>query len=173
MTRDEVLLFKQQDSDRTRPGRSCFHTAFRDRTARLDAPPRESIEVRAVAFFPDHLPNSCPKFDPTPATKVADYVLLSLDVAPFWPLMAKWYFRWTMRKSNGLSVVTDFLLQDPGNRMNLRNIPDDTRAAAKSLVLKDPHFVSLVRDLKSRLEAAAAAGRKRMPWTWWFHPSTW
>jgi hypothetical protein len=62
MAGDEVLLMKQFDSDTTRAGRMCFHTAFTDPTAPPadQLSPRESIEVRAVAFFPRHSPNSCP-----------------------------------------------------------------------------------------------------------------
>ena len=60
MKKDEVILFKQWDSDRTLPGRLCFHTAFLDPNAPKDTPARESIEVRAIAYFPDHEPNTCP-----------------------------------------------------------------------------------------------------------------
>jgi hypothetical protein len=49
MTRDEVVLLKFHDSDRTRALRTP-HTAFRD-TSFPDAKPRESIEFRTVAFF--------------------------------------------------------------------------------------------------------------------------
>jgi hypothetical protein len=49
MTRDEVLLVKFHDSDRTRALRTP-HTAFRDPSF-ADAKPRSSIELRTVAFF--------------------------------------------------------------------------------------------------------------------------
>jgi len=49
MTRDEALLFKFHDSDRSRPWRTP-HTAFWD-TSLADAHPRESIEFRSIAFF--------------------------------------------------------------------------------------------------------------------------
>ena len=50
MQADEALLLKCFDSD---PGRARFpaHTAFDDPTSPADAPPRESIEVRTMAFF--------------------------------------------------------------------------------------------------------------------------
>lgn len=50
MGRDEVVLIKCFDSDSTR---ACFsaHTAFEDPTTPADAPPRESIEIRTLAFF--------------------------------------------------------------------------------------------------------------------------
>lgn len=51
MTTEEILLFKCFDS--ARDGRSRFtpHSAFDDPTTPADAPPRESIETRVVAFF--------------------------------------------------------------------------------------------------------------------------
>ena len=50
MRADEAMLLKCFDSD---PGRARFtaHTAFDDPTSPPDAPPRESIEVRTLAFF--------------------------------------------------------------------------------------------------------------------------
>lgn len=49
MNRDEVVLFKFHDSDRSGAWRTP-HTAFRDRS-QPDAKLRESIELRSVAFF--------------------------------------------------------------------------------------------------------------------------
>ena len=49
MNRDEVVMLKFHDSDRTRAMRTP-HTAFRD-TSFPDARPRESIEVRSIAYF--------------------------------------------------------------------------------------------------------------------------
>lgn len=47
---DEVVLIKCYDSDDTR-ARFTAHTAFDDPTTPADAPPRESIEIRTLAFF--------------------------------------------------------------------------------------------------------------------------
>ena len=60
MQMGEVLLFKQFDSDTALPGRMTFHIAFVGPTARPDAPERQSIECRALRFFPDFEPNTCP-----------------------------------------------------------------------------------------------------------------
>jgi hypothetical protein len=49
MTRDEVLLFKFHDSDRSRAWRTP-HTAFQDPSF-PNAKPRESIEFRTIAYF--------------------------------------------------------------------------------------------------------------------------
>jgi len=48
MTRDEVIIFKNYDSDPSCPTWT-MHGAFTDPPAPADAPPRESIEVRVVA----------------------------------------------------------------------------------------------------------------------------
>mmetsp|Transcript_6628 Transcript_6628/g.20704 ORF Transcript_6628/g.20704 Transcript_6628/m.20704 type:complete len:337 (+) Transcript_6628:82-1092(+) len=63
MTSDELLVFKQWDSDVTRPARSCFHCAFDLPDQAPGQANRQSIEVRALLFFPDHTPNTCPDLD--------------------------------------------------------------------------------------------------------------
>jgi len=49
-TQDECLVFKVYDQDYDGP-RFTFHTAFEDPKAPDDAPHRESIEIRTIAFF--------------------------------------------------------------------------------------------------------------------------
>jgi len=49
-TKDECLVFKVYDKKEDGP-RFVFHTAFTDPASPADAPPRKSIEVRAIAFF--------------------------------------------------------------------------------------------------------------------------
>lgn len=50
MRTDETVLIKCYDSDRDR-ARFVAHSAFADPTTPQDAPPRESIEIRTIAFF--------------------------------------------------------------------------------------------------------------------------
>ena len=50
MQRDEALVFKVFDSDKAR-ARFTPHTSFIDPNTPADAPPRQSIEVRTLAFF--------------------------------------------------------------------------------------------------------------------------
>ena len=96
MTNDEVLLFKHYDSDVRLTGRNCFHTAFNDPACTVDMPPRESIEVRALAFFPDAKPSSLPKAilgakDGDGAVNVeqaAFGILSGFDNLEFWPKYA-------------------------------------------------------------------------------------
>lgn len=51
MRRNEALVFKVYDSLRDGRARWTAHTAFEDPTAPPDARPRESIEIRTLAFF--------------------------------------------------------------------------------------------------------------------------
>lgn len=50
MTRNELLVFRGYDSDPDH-FRRVPHTAFDDPSAGADAPPRESIDIRAAVFF--------------------------------------------------------------------------------------------------------------------------
>jgi len=52
MQADEVLLIRVHDSAEDGRARLSFHTSFENPAAPPDAPPRESIEVRALVFFP-------------------------------------------------------------------------------------------------------------------------
>ncbi|MDH3443071.1 MAG: methyltransferase [Deltaproteobacteria bacterium] len=51
MRRDEALVFKVYDSEKDGRARFTPHTSFDDPMSPPDAPPRQSIEVRAFAFF--------------------------------------------------------------------------------------------------------------------------
>ena len=51
MRRNEALVFKCYDSERDGRARFSAHSAFYDPHCPPDAPPRESIEVRTLAFF--------------------------------------------------------------------------------------------------------------------------
>ncbi|MHA1108631.1 MAG: CmcJ/NvfI family oxidoreductase, partial [Alphaproteobacteria bacterium] len=53
MTRDEALVFKVYDSVKDGRARFTAHTAFVDPNSPPDAAPRESIEIRSLAFFDD------------------------------------------------------------------------------------------------------------------------
>jgi hypothetical protein len=48
---DEAIVFKVYDSENDGRARFTAHSAFHDPTTPADAPPRESIEARAFAFF--------------------------------------------------------------------------------------------------------------------------
>jgi hypothetical protein len=52
MRRDEAIIFKVFDSLKDGRARWTAHTAFENPLALPGAPPRESIEIRTIAFFP-------------------------------------------------------------------------------------------------------------------------
>ena len=52
MEKEECLMFKVYEKTQDGP-RFTFHTAFDDPTTPIDAPDRESIEVRTIACFDD------------------------------------------------------------------------------------------------------------------------
>ena len=51
MTRNEAILIKCYDSEKDGRARFSLHSAFEDPTSPPNARPRESIEVRAFAFW--------------------------------------------------------------------------------------------------------------------------
>jgi hypothetical protein len=51
MRRDEALVFKVYDSAKDGRARFTPHTSFEDPQSPSGAPPRQSIEARALAFF--------------------------------------------------------------------------------------------------------------------------
>lgn len=51
MRRDEAIVFKVYDSAKDGRARFTAHTSFEDPTTPPGAPPRQSIEARALAFF--------------------------------------------------------------------------------------------------------------------------
>jgi hypothetical protein len=51
MRRDEALVFKVYDSEKDGRARFTPHTSFNDPSTPPGAPPRQSIEARALAFF--------------------------------------------------------------------------------------------------------------------------
>eukprot|EP01084_Bolivina_argentea_P140014 246253_1 len=64
MAKNEMLIFKQYDSDYNVKARYAFHTAINDPTApKKNCPSRESIETRLIAFFPQHTPNTIPEIE--------------------------------------------------------------------------------------------------------------
>jgi hypothetical protein len=184
MTRDDVLLMKMYDSDTTKAARSCFHTAFTDPTAPDDAPARESIEIRAVAYFPDYEPNTCPPLSrgtkvvaqasDITASEAEARIRTTVENLFFFPLPVQWMYRYAMRSGRtGAPAVIQMLLADPGNRLGLERAHDSVKADATALLLKDDKFATRADMMKQRLEQAILERRRLSPWTWWLSPYNW
>ena len=60
MQMEEVLLFKQFESDTALPGRTTFNITLVDPTVRPDALESQSIECSVFQFFLDFEPKTCP-----------------------------------------------------------------------------------------------------------------
>eukprot|EP00035_Acanthoeca_spectabilis_P022234 m.442694 g.442694 ORF g.442694 m.442694 type:complete len:487 (+) comp18840_c0_seq1:1984-3444(+) len=157
MKKEEVLLFKQWDSDPTRP-RACFHTAFNDPGSPDSAPVRESIEVRAVAFFPHHTPNTCPevlvtdeadreRIDPVAVAEGVSKITGAVKFLPLWPAIAQeWAMGHINRGDKGIETLATELCKDARGNLGLKDVPPITRAQIVSeLTAKDSSFRRTVR----------------------------
>ena len=181
MLKEEVLLFKQYDSDVTQHARACYHTAASLPNVPFDTPARQSVEVRAVAFFPDHEPNSCPPInddkDATgvtrPPEKLAQSVMMALRSVYFWPLFAQAMFRWTVTSEQGAQRFLSGMLQDRSNLLGLKHTDDTTRQQVQDIVLKDEFFLTNMMATKSKLDRLVQQRRAAAPYTWWLNPWYW
>lgn len=147
MTKDEVLIFKQWDSDPALPGRLCFHTAIRDHGAPAGAPCRQSIEARAFVFFPDHTPNTCPALPPSAATdgscdearahaavgKIQDG-LAYVQMSPSTRAMVVTYLAGSYRGGGAEAVLAEFA-EDKQGHFGLTAASAATKARAVELLL--------------------------------------
>jgi len=150
MTKNEALLFKHYDSDPTLTGRLCFHTAFSDPTSQLDAPSRESIEVRAYIYFPDHLPNTCPEVvceeeesgDEEKVVKDAVKKLLGLfQQLEVWPPTGLIWLKGEIAKGDaGLKEIASVLALDEQGYQGLKTLPIEVRKKIGEELYADESF---------------------------------
>lgn len=61
MGKDEVLMFTQYDSDPISRARYTFHCSIKDPNCPASSSNRESVEFRAILFFPNHETNTIPE----------------------------------------------------------------------------------------------------------------
>jgi hypothetical protein len=113
MSKDEVLLFMQYDSNPVSPARITFHSSILDPTAESTAP-RESIELRAIAFFPNHLENTIPDsiFAADELVQVAiDELMNALYFADRWDDQGRSWMTATVHQDGGALVAARGILQ--------------------------------------------------------------
>jgi len=108
MCKEEVLLFKQFDSDPSQPARFAFHSSFTDESVAADLPPRESVETRAMAIF----------IEADPATKRQIVPQLVLENNPLFTLQS----RLAARAARGL--LNPAQVETIADQATLANTPD-------------------------------------------------
>lgn len=102
MKRDEVLLFMQYDSNSRSRARYTFHTSIE--VPGVQSTPRESIELRCIAFFPDFQPNTIPAFifkADELVNLIVDRILKSLNYASHWDENGKNWAKKSLRREGG------------------------------------------------------------------------
>jgi len=109
MRKDEVLLFKQFDSDPSRPSRFTFHSSFHDPAVPAHLPKRESVEVRAMAIF----------IEEPPDVKAAVAASLALRRQPAYTLQG----RLAARAARGLLSPAE--VERLADTAALLNLPDE------------------------------------------------
>jgi len=157
MKKNEVLMFKQFDSDPERSGRMSFHTAFVDPQAPADAPVRESIEIRAFAFFPDHQPNTCPEpaeeeeekddpnEDPEVTRKViedgAKAIIKLVTTLDAWPESAiVWLKSQVSQGKTGIHTAATILSLDDQGHLGLKRLSSTKKAKIAKMLMADGKF---------------------------------
>merc|ERR1711998_632086 len=109
MRKDEILLFKQFDSDPRCASRFTFHSSFSDPNVEADLPKRESVEVRAMAIF----------IEEPPSVKAGVAQNLALLRQPAYTLQG----RLAARAARGLLNPAE--VEELADTAALRNVPDE------------------------------------------------
>lgn len=163
MQKDEVILFKQWDSDTTLSGRVCFHTSFSDPNAPQGLPPRQSIEARAIAFFPDHTPNTIAWLSEKKAPGDMDddfipntilKVLSGVDDLFAWPKSSQAWLDSQMSKAEGWKTVLQSLVD-----YHLKDQSEEVRTAVRNRVTESG-FKERLRAGYSKLKSCEGGSRE-------------
>lgn len=162
MQKNEVLLFKQWDSDSTASVRTCFHSAFKDPHAENTTPPRESIEVRAIVFFPNHTPNTCPpleeehdesetvaelvKEDDQAISRGIAKIMRAIEALDKWPLAGKMFVKARYyRGEPGAKAIAELLVRDPTGQLGLKNLPRGVKQTIVTAIMKRKEYFECLR----------------------------
>jgi len=174
MEKDECILFKQTDSDWTKPGRTCFHMSAHDARVQTHRP-RESIELRMFCFWKEAAVDSMPtaeNFNLAPAENPegaapysgspADYVekFAALTTMRGWPEMGRAWVRRTLQthganRDAGIAAITEVLVDDALGYQGTKHFAPKEKAAIVAVLLADEgvymaaarkHFLALVAD---------------------------
>lgn len=174
MTKDELLLFKQWDSDSSLTGRCGFHTSFKDPNSASDAPSRESIEVRALCYFPEHIPNTCPTptvqgaIEPTVEVAVQKVVETMAYVLHF-PAAARGWLVLTSKLGKwGIRQIAQKFAEDETGHLGLKGMSDERRAKVVDALLEESSgFELAVKRAVEQVKRSNASSSGGSSWTRW------
>ena len=149
------------DSDVSKPSRICFHTAFTDPNGPPDSPVRQSIEVRAIIYFPGYIPNSYPDLHAiTPkslhqlegeelvraaAKHLIDDAVTNLHVWPSNDL--KWLKSELSRKDSrkGIENIATELAKDDYDYFGLKSLPKKVKKQVATALMASDEFENSLR----------------------------
>ena len=135
-----------------------------DPEAPKDIPPRQSIEARAIAYFPDHKPNTCPDFpkeeaveDPKDVNKnIAQGVQKLLSIAPTvnsWPSSSKEWVKSEFSKGKtGVKTIATSLANDSTGVFGLKNFSKRTKEKIVDELLKDDKFEQQLNEAIAKMK---------------------
>ena len=114
MVKDEVLLFMQYDSNPATPIRYTPHSSI---TLSSSPPklPRLSLEMRCIAFFPDHQPSTIPDIILSADEKINRSVFQLIQAVSHpnhWPEDARNWMSNTVHQPNGIEQVLKIIMRE-------------------------------------------------------------
>eukprot|EP00957_Ditylum_brightwellii_P211558 15366315-Ditylum_brightwellii.AAC.1 len=153
MKADEVCVFKHFDSDPNQVSRGVFHTSFVDPTAPEGTlNKRQSIDVRAFCYFPDHTPNTCPIVPPLSteeecqrnlATNLLLLVARNFHHQGFqWPgEKIDWVVEQVVNHGiEGVKAVAKDIVTDEMNYFELRDRSEEAKERIITMLLENDNF---------------------------------
>ena len=150
MTSAEAIVFMQYDSDCKNVCRYTFHSSVADPSAAVDFP-RESIEMRVAAWFPDPNNNTLPDFSVAPEQRIPAAVAAvrdSLNHFASWDLKGKDWVVTSVRSGDFSGIARGICThgREEGNRGVFKDLSDNDIRHVVSVLAADSAFaLSLIR----------------------------
>jgi len=156
MSKDEVILFKQYDSDVHVPARMCFHASASDPRVTGAISQRQSIEVRCMAFFPrEHVSAyKRPTEEEVRVTLTVSQLLQVIQYVHLWPKRdCAWFVKTMIQKGEekGGTEVLEELVRDRRNDLGLKKSTPTFARAVKECALAEG-FLSFAMKIATGLK---------------------
>lgn len=175
MTKREAVVLKLADSDRDRVAQHNFHTGFVDPTA----PPgtlgaRESVDVRCICYFPQHMPNTVPPVGPIPTQEECIRTMVR-EVMPkiarnihrstfYWPGADD--LPWVVDRvrnggKKGIREVIEHIMQDRINLLELKDKSPQLKAMYTKALEDDGTFEEALKEGVAKIEGPEVCVTKK------------